>query len=140
MFRTVNDGTQDMKHLTTLPGQQIEPGDRPDTIVIVVSPHTAPGRYRAHVEGEKENPCESRQPFLDGARKLLARGNNPRTMLVMRWAGAKEWALRGPLGVAAELTVDEHNGTFAKWKPYSSSAVPPGNASSTRKVPRGPDR
>ena len=37
-------------------------------------------------------------------------------MLVMRWAGAKDWALRGSLGAAAKLTVDEHNGTFAKWK------------------------
>jgi hypothetical protein len=43
-------------------------------------------------------------------------------MLVMRWAGSKDWALRGPLGVAAKLTVDEHNGTFAKWKPFSRSA------------------
>ncbi len=81
--------------------------------------------------------CVSRQPFLDGARKLLARGHDRRTMLVMRWAGAKEWALRGPLGAAAKLTVDEHNGTFAKWKPLSRSAVPPGNANSAAPPPKG---
>ena len=81
--------------------------------------------------------CVSRQPFLDSARKLLARGHDRRTMLVMRWAGAKDWALRGSLKVAAKLTVDEHNGTFAKWKPYSRSAVPPGNANSARTVPNG---
>jgi hypothetical protein len=56
-------------------------------------------------------------------------------MLIMCWAGAKDWALRGPLGVAAKLTVDEHNGTFAKWKPYSRSAVPPKIAKSVDRVP-----
>jgi hypothetical protein len=78
--------------------------------------------------------CISRQPFLDCARKLIMRGHDPRTILVMRGAGAKEWALRGPLGVAAKLTVDEHNGSFAKWKPLSRSAVPPGNANTVRTV------
>jgi hypothetical protein len=59
-------------------------------------------------------------------------------MLAMRWAGAKDWALCGSLKAAANLTVDEHNGTFAKWKAYSRSAVPPGNANSAGKVlPQG---
>jgi hypothetical protein len=93
-------------------------------IVITVTPDTRPGRYRSYVGAEQEPLSVSRQPFLDGARKLLARGHDPQTMLMMRWAGAKDWALRGPLGVAAKLTVDEHNRTFAKWKPYSRSAVP----------------
>ena len=74
-------------------------------------------------------------PFLDSARKLLGWGHERRTLLVMRWVGAKGWALRGSLKVAANLTVDEHNGIFAKWKPYSRSAVPPGNANSARTVP-----
>ena len=55
----------------------------------------------------------------------------------MRWAGAKDWALRGSLGVAAKLTIDEHNGTFAKWKPLSRSAVPPRIAKSANKLPKG---
>jgi hypothetical protein len=92
-------------------------------IVITVTPDTRPRRYRSYVGAEQEPLCVSRQPFLDGARQLLARGHDPQTMLMMRWAGAKDWALRGPLGVAAKLTVDEHNGTFAKWKPYSRSAA-----------------
>jgi hypothetical protein len=98
--------------------------DCPAQIVITVTPDKRPGRYRAYVGTEQELLCVSRQPFLDGARKLLARGHDRLTMLVMRWAGAKEWALRGPLGAAAKLTVDQHNGTFAKWKPLSRSAVP----------------
>jgi hypothetical protein len=109
----------------------------PNRIVITVTPDTTPGRYRSYVEAEQEPLCVSRQPFLDGARKLLARGHDPQTMLIMRWAGAKDWALRGPLGVAAKLTVDEHNGTFAEWKPYSRSAVPPKIAKSVNRVPEG---
>ena len=87
-------------------------------IVITVTPDTRPGRYRVYVETEQKPLCVSRLPFLAGARKLIARGHDPRTMLVMRWAGSKDWALRGALGAAAKLTVDDHNGTvFARWKP-----------------------
>jgi hypothetical protein len=112
--------------------------DDNSSIVITVTPDRRPGRYRAYVGTEQELLCVSRQPFLDGARKLLARGHDRRTMLVMRWAGAKEWALRGPLGAAAKLTVDEHNGTFAKWKPLSRSAVPPKIAKSAEELPEDP--
>jgi hypothetical protein len=113
----------------------VDATDCPTQIVITVTPDKRHGRYRAYVEAEQEPLCVSRQPFLDGARKLLARGHDRRTVLVMRWAGAKEWALRGPLGAAAKLTVDEHNGTFAKWKPLSRSAVPPKIAKSADQVP-----
>ena len=119
------------------------PSERTDyssQIVITVTPDERPGRYRAYTENETKPLCLSRQPFLDSARKLIARGHDPQTMLVMRWAGAKDWALRGSLGAAAKLTVDEHNGTFAKWKAYSRSAVPPGSANTARTVPKRPRR
>ena len=106
-------------------------------IVITVTPDQRPGRYRTHIETEPKPLSVSRQPFLDGARELLARGHDPKTMLVMRWVGAEDWAVRGSLGLAAKLTVDEHNGVFAKWKPYSRSAVPPRSANSTRTAPNG---
>jgi hypothetical protein len=48
-----------------------------------------------------------------------------------------EWALRGPLGAAAKLTVDEHNGTFAKWKPLSHSAASSRIAKSADKLSQG---
>jgi hypothetical protein len=111
---------------------QVDATDRPTQILITVAPGRRPARYCAYVETEQEPFCESRQPFLDSARKLIARGHDPQTMLVMRWAGAKEWALRGPLGAAAKLTVDEHNGTFAKWKPLSGSAITPKSTKSTQ--------
>jgi hypothetical protein len=52
------------------------------SIVITVTPDRRPGRYRAYVGTEQKLLCVSRQPFLDGARKLLARGHYGRTMLV----------------------------------------------------------
>jgi hypothetical protein len=103
--------------------------DWPAQIVIIITPDIRPSRYRAHVEGDQETLCVSRQPFLDGARKLIARGHDPQTILVMRWAGAKDWTVRGPLGVAAKLTVE--------WKPYSRSAVPPVSVNPGRNVPKG---
>jgi hypothetical protein len=111
--------------------------DRFAEILITVSPDGSPGRYQAYLGGQKELLCVSRQPFLDSARRLLGRGHERRTLLVMQWTGSKDWALRAPLGVAAKLTVDEHNGTFAKWKPLSRSAVPSGNANMVRTVPNG---
>ena len=109
--------------------------DRLAEILITVSLDGNRGRYQAYLGGQQELLCVSRQPFLDSARKLLGFGHERRTLLVMQWTGSKGWALRAPLGVAAKLTVDEHNGVFAKWKPYSRSAVPPGNANSARTVP-----
>jgi hypothetical protein len=98
-------------------------------LCLIVTPHRNkqgrrhPNRFDAMLEGETEVLCTSSQPFLDGARKLLARGHSPQTILVMRHAGSDDVALRGSLGAAAKLTVDEHNGTvFAKWKPFCRSA------------------
>jgi len=96
-------------------------------VMIVVSPHeNRPGRFYARLEGEVEMICLSRQPFLESARKLLARGHDPSTLLVMRHAGSGTESLRGPLWAAAKLTVDEQNGTvFAKWKAFPCSAGSP---------------
>jgi hypothetical protein len=109
--------------------------DDNSSIVITVTPDRRPGRYRAFIGAEQELLCVSRQPLLDGARKLLARGHYPWTILVMRWEGATEWALRSPLGAAANLTVDEHNGTLAKWRPLPRSTVSPEIAKSVGQVP-----
>jgi hypothetical protein len=114
----------------------VEANDCRALIVITVTPDARNGRYRAYIKTEQEPLCVSRQPFLDSARKLLARGHDAKTMLIMRWVGAENWALRGPLGVAAKLTVDEHNVVFAEWKPYLRSAVPPANANSATTVPK----
>ena len=49
----------------------VDATDCPAQIAITVNPDKH-GRYRAYVEAEQEPLCVSRQPFLDGARKLLA--------------------------------------------------------------------
>jgi hypothetical protein len=119
-------------------GNDGKAGNHPKSeIVIIVTPHERPSRYWAYVETEREPLCVSRQPFVDSARKLIARGHDPSTVLVMRWTGTKDWALRSRLGVAAELTIDEHNGTvFAEWKPFSRSAVSPRIAKSDHDLSR----
>jgi hypothetical protein len=103
------------------------------SLLIIVSPHVAsngrrhPSDFDCWLEG---GPflCISRQPFLQAARVLKAMGHHPDTTLVMRHAGSDVMALRGRLGIAAGLTVDEYNGTrFAPWKPFlglaGSSAI-----------------
>ena len=65
----------------------------------------------------------SRQPFLDAARILIAAGYDPDSWLEGWRPGATAFALRARLGIAAGLTVDETKTVFAKWKPFSSSAV-----------------
>jgi hypothetical protein len=109
----------------------------PAEVWITVMPDKRAGRYQAYVDGQQAPLCVSRQPFLGSARKLVWLGHDPLTILLMRWAGANDWALRGQLGTTAKLTVDEHNGVFAEWKPYSRSAVPPGSVNSARNVPKG---
>jgi hypothetical protein len=96
--------------------------NRPPSIWIIVKPEKR-DRFTAWLQGEQTPLCVSRQPFLDGARKLLDGGHDPRTILIMRHAGSDDVALRGWSAAAAKLTVDEHNGTvFAKWKPFRRSA------------------
>jgi hypothetical protein len=74
----------------------------------------------------------SRQPFLDAARALLDSGY-PATTWIEGWRpGAATFALRGQLGAAADLTVDETKTRFARWKPFSSSAVAPSMRSSEK--------
>jgi hypothetical protein len=69
--------------------------DRPPNIGIVVTPDKKLGRFRACLEQERALLCVSRQPFLDSARKLLDRGHDPRTILIMRHARSDDVALSG---------------------------------------------
>jgi hypothetical protein len=64
--------------------------------------------------------CRSRQPFVDGARALLAMGYDPEMVLVMRHATTGTDALKAKLRVAAKLTVDESGPHIRRWK-----AMPP---------------
>jgi hypothetical protein len=111
--------------------------DAPPVLRIVVRPEKR-GRFAAWVDGEQIPLCVSRQPFFDSARKLLERGCDPRTILLMRHGDGEDWALRATLQVAAKTTIDEHNGTvLAKWKPFSRSAGSARIASPAAELPRG---
>ena len=82
---------------------------------------TCPGRvWRL---GTDPFASRGRQPFLDAARVLIAAGYDPDNWLEGWRPGATAFALRARLGIAAGLTVDETKTVFAKWKPFSLSAV-----------------
>jgi hypothetical protein len=80
------------------------------------------GRYRIEL-ADGTVLAVSRQPFLDAARALISAGYSPGIVLFGWRKGSAIWSLRGRLGEAAKLTVDETKTCFARWKPFSSSAV-----------------
>jgi hypothetical protein len=73
--------------------------------------------------------CRSRQPFLDGARELLAAGYPATAIIAMKHAGSHVEALRSTVGAAARLTVEtDEQGTpiFRQWRgPRTRGAAPP---------------
>jgi hypothetical protein len=81
--------------------------------------HRLPGRFDAVTDG-KVLVAATRQPFLDGARALLAEGANPQATIILKHPGSETVCLRARLGAAAKLTVEESNRgkpTFRRWKP-----------------------
>ena len=98
----------------------------PNTVTLFVTPKPA-DKYAVHVGDDCRLVCaSSRQPLLDAARFLLSEGLDPSTLLVMRRSDGID-ALRGKVGSAARLTVDERKTCFARWRPFSQSAGSSGN-------------
>jgi hypothetical protein len=95
----------------------------PATIKIVLEAIDRRGRSSASLPDGTVLVASSRQPFLDAARVLIAAGYDPDSCLEGWRVGASAFALRARLGAAAGLTVDEIKTVFAKWKPFSPSAV-----------------
>jgi len=95
----------------------------PETIKRILVPVNRRGRSSASLPEGLVLVDSSRQPFLDAARVLIAAGYDPHSWLEGWRSGATTFALRARLGIAAGLTVDETRTVFAKWKPFSSSAV-----------------
>jgi len=94
------------------------------TIKILLEPVNRRGRSSASLlDDGMVLVGSSRQPFLDAARVLIGAGYEPDSWLEGWRPGATAFALRARLGIAAGLTVDETKTVFAKWKPFSSSAV-----------------
>src|SRR5882762_8721168 len=100
-----------------------QPSNPPATIKIVLESVNRRGRSSASLPDGTVLVGSSRQPFLDAARVLIAAGYDPDSWLEGWRPGATAFALRARLGIAAGLTVDETKTVFAKWKPFSSSAV-----------------
>jgi hypothetical protein len=96
------------------------------TITIAPIP-TRPGYYTACCDGRLL--CRSRQPFLDGARELLASSYPPDTVIVMRSANSTTDRLRSTIGAAAALTVEtneEGRPDLRQWRgSRTRGAAPP---------------
>ncbi len=95
----------------------------PATIKIILDAINRRGRSSASLPDGTVLVGSSRQPFLDAARVLITARHEPDCWLEGWRTGATAFALRARLGAAAGLTVDETKTIFAKWKPFSSSAV-----------------
>src|SRR5262249_48970055 len=58
------------------------------TLVVIVTPApSGTGRYQAHLENDDHVLCVSSTPYFDTARKLVSKGHDLNTTLVMRHAG-----------------------------------------------------
>jgi len=93
------------------------------TIRIILESVNRRGQSSASLPDGTVLVASSRQPFLDAARVLITAAYHPDSWLEGWRPGSTGFALRARLGIAAGLTVDETKTVFAKWKPFSSSAV-----------------
>jgi hypothetical protein len=87
-------------------------------IVLVIKPSGKAGRFLGYIGDELI--VTSRQPFLDGARALLARGYDPATPYNMRHASsAMQSFATTTIGHAAGLSVsDTRTPRFQKFTPF----------------------
>jgi hypothetical protein len=91
--------------------------------LIVDSTSEAPGRFTATLAGGGVIVRGSRQPLVDGARELLARGLDPATLLTMRHQGKAYDSFKpAPIGEWAKWTYQEGEKrtlTRARWRPFA---------------------
>jgi hypothetical protein len=87
-------------------------------IPLVIKPAPKAGRFLGYAGDEFI--VQSRQPFLDGARALLARGHDPATPYNMRHAGSDVLSfVTTTIGHAAGLSVnDARTPRFQKFIPF----------------------
>jgi hypothetical protein len=92
--------------------------DRSQTIILVIKPSGRAGRFLGYLGDELIVPS-SRQPFLDGARVLLARGYDPSTPYNMRHANSSVLSfVTTTIGHAAGLSVNADRTRFQKFTPF----------------------
>jgi hypothetical protein len=94
---------------------------------LLVAPEK-PGRFTARLESTGELIANSsRQPLVDGARELLARGFDPAALLTMRQHDRPYDSFRpAPIGQWAKWTYEESESVGLKrraWKAYPETAA-----------------
>jgi hypothetical protein len=88
------------------------------TIILVIKPAPKAGRFAGYLGDELIVPS-SRQPFLDGARVLLARGYDQATPYNMRHANSAVLSfVTTTIGHAAGLSVNADRTRFQKFIPF----------------------
>jgi hypothetical protein len=93
------------------------------TIVLVIKPSGRAGRFLGHLGDQLV--VNSRQPFLDGGRALLARGYDPATHYNMRRANSDVLSfVTTTIGHAAGLSTREDNSTGIRFQKFVSFERP----------------
>jgi hypothetical protein len=99
--------------------------NHPQTIILVIKPSGRAGRFLGYIGDDLL--VTSRQPFLDGARVLLARGYDPGTPYNMRHANSETLSfVTTTIGHAAGLTTNDTGSgpRFRKFIPSDSPDEP----------------
>ena len=91
---------------------------------LIVTPDERPGQFIARLEGSSEPIVQhTRQPLVDGARVLLARGFDPAIPLTMRHVGGTFDSFRPlPIGEWSRWTYkepDQRPLQRTRWMPFS---------------------
>jgi hypothetical protein len=97
--------------------------------LILIPIDRKPGRFSAYLQRTGAPVVTgSKQPLVDGARELLARGFDPGMLLTMRHEGSAHDSFQPlPIGRWAAWTYEERdNGglTCARWMPFASPGYP----------------
>jgi hypothetical protein len=108
----------------------------PPVLRLVVTPEARPGRFTARLESGEVIVADTRQPLVDGARELIARGFAAGLLLTLRHVGKGYDSFR-PLQISelAKWTFSKGERTplqRQRWKPREMPiAACPGDQKST---------
>ena len=113
-----------------------------NTIIRLVVTPEAPGRFTARLESTGDLIVTStRQPLVDGARELLARGFDPSALLTIRHEGKSYDSIQAlPIGKWAGWTYTEGETTplrCVRWMPRPSVREGQKSGSEPSVVPEG---
>jgi hypothetical protein len=109
---------------------------------LIASPdRKKPGAFSAYLETGDALVAGSRQPLVDGARELLARGFDPSTLLTMRHEGKSYDSFQPlPIGEWAKWThaeSEERSLRRGPWMPFPAPRSGQKSGSEPLEVPEG---